>query len=153
MISLDIRSEAGEVAAAMKELGVAMPVAVKRLLRALATAAKKRVKRNMGKYLHNRTGDLKAAIYGFRRSEGHAVVAAGQVFRSEILERGGVIKPKKGKYLTFRGDDGSWHKAKMVTIPARRFFSRSIDGFESDPEFLGTADKIIAKEIRKAGLE
>jgi hypothetical protein len=164
MIKMDIKADVQEAAAALQALGVAVggPGIGKKILRALATAGKKWVKKRMGGFLHlNRMMNssdfslregLKEAVYGFARSDTHSVVASGMGYRAEILERGGTIKAKKGKYLTFRGDDEEWHRMKSVTIPPKKWFSKSIAGFEESSEYLPTVDKVIGKAIKKAGL-
>jgi phage gpG-like protein len=46
---------------------------------------------------------------------------------ARIHEVGGVIRPKKGKYLAIPMPDGSIRLKTQVTIPARRWLSRTID--------------------------
>jgi hypothetical protein len=154
MIKMDIKADVQEAAAALQALGVAVggPGIGKKILRALATAGKKWIKKRMDGFMHMRSGELKKAVYGFTRSDTHAVVASGRGYYAEILERGGTIKAKKGKYLTFRGDDGEWHRMKSVAIPPKKWFSKSIAGFEESSEYLPTVDKVIGKAIKKAGL-
>lgn len=149
MIAVSIKTEVAEVKAGLEEIGLETKWIGKKILRALATLTKKRVKKRMGVYVRERTGMLKANIYGLARSPTHAVVAAGYARVSEPLERGATIVPKKGNFLTFRGD-GGWVRVRSVTIPATRFFTRSVDGFESDPEYQLTIDKIVGKMIKKA---
>ena len=149
MIAVDIKPQVAEVKAGLEAIGVESKWIGKKILRALATITKKQIKRRMGVYVRERTGMLKANIYGMARSPTHAVVAAAYARVAEPLERGATILPKKGNHLTFRGD-GGWVRAKSVTIPATRFFTRSAEGFEAGPEYQSTIDKIVGKVIQKA---
>lgn len=159
----DIRLDVKEVEDALDQLHIDMRGKMaKKLLRALATIAKKRVRRRMGAYLNlnHLVGSLdfraygeslQKAVYGFARSPGHAVVSSGQMYKAEALEHGAVIHPVKRRYLYFRTEEGAV-RARKVVIPAKRWFTRSLDGFESDPDYQGTIDKVLGKAIKDAGL-
>ena len=69
-----------------------------------------------------RTGNLRRSIRTFVREEGDITIGeiGSNVDYASIQEHGGVIKPKRGKYLWFKLD-GGWRCAKQVTIPARPF--------------------------------
>ncbi len=169
MIAVSIKTEVAEVKAGLEEIGLETKWIGKKILRALATLTKKRVKKRMGQYIRRRTygftatgarggalqggdlgGSLYDAVYGFARSHTHAVVASGMKWQAEILERGGTIVPKKAKFLEFFGSDGNYKRVKSVTIPAFRWFTRSAEGFENDPDYQLTIDKIVGKMIKKA---
>lgn len=135
---------------ALLRLGKELKDAIRPILASLASAGKRQVQRNMIAYLGRRTGWLRKHVYGVRRSDSLYVVAAPRHI-AEPLERGATIVPKKGKYLTFKLPDGSWIKAKSVTIPARHWFTKSIAGFEDSPEYITAIDKGIAKAVRKFG--
>jgi hypothetical protein len=172
MIKLDVKTEVAEVRAGLAKLGAEVGGIDRKILRALATVGKKRVKARMGSFLrlgHNSgtlatgskgkrlakgdTGEgLRGAVYGFARSRTHAVIASGQVFKAESLERGATIRATGAKMLSFRGDDGSWHRGKQFAIPPKRWFSRSVAGLEDDPDYKETPDKVLGKCIKKAGL-
>lgn len=149
MIKIDVKADVQEVQDGLKELGLELRGIGRKILRALATLTKKQVKRRMGLYLKERTGQLKAAVYGFARSPEHAVVATGRGYVAETLERGAVIGPSKQKTLSFYGDSG-WRRMHSVTIPAKRWFSQSSAGFEDNPEYQSTIDKVVGKAIKKA---
>lgn len=149
MIHVSVKAEVQEVVKGLEELGLELRGISRKILRALATLTKKRVKKRMGAFVRDRTGMLRANVYGRARSATHAVVAAGYPRVSETLERGGTIVPRKGKYLTFLTDSG-WKRMHSVTIPPKRFFSQSAAGFESDPEYQSTIDKVVGKAIQKA---
>ena len=149
MITIDVKADIQEVQTGLKELGLELRGIGRKILRALATMTKKRIKKRMGLYIRERTGQLKGAVYGFARSPEHAVVATGRGYVAETLERGEEIKPKKAGMLSFYGNSG-WRRMHSVTIPARRWFQQSSAGFEDDPEYQSTMDKVVGKAIKKA---
>lgn len=178
MIKVDVKADIQEVETGLKELGLELRGIGRKILRALATLTKKRVKKRMGLYLNRRTygfsltgslgGKLKAgdyggglfeSVYGFARSAEHAVVSSGKRWQAEALERGADLKPTKSlvfsnnKFnkgmLYFMGDSG-FKKMHEVEIPAKKWFSRSVEGFENDPEYQSTIDKTVGKAIKKA---
>lgn len=150
MIQLDIRADVAAVTKTLDALKIEVRGMARKLLRALATIAKKRVRKRMGHVLHIRTGALQAATYGFARSPSHAVVAGGRRWQAEALERGAIIKPNKRKALSFMGDDGTMKRMKSVVIPPKHWFSLSLAGFEEDPDYRQTIDKVLGKAIKKA---
>ena len=164
MIKMDVKADIKDARLSLEALGASVGGSgfVRRVIRALSTAGKKWIKKRMGGFLHigrnMRSSDfkvqegLKESIYGFARSADHGVVASGKGYIAEPLERGATIKPKKGKFLSFRGDDETWHRMKSVTIPARHWFTKSAEGFEQSSEYLPTVEKMIGKEIKRAGL-
>lgn len=83
----------------------AFPGAVKYLLTAWGGETLKHIKRGLaGKRLNTRTGHMKRNV-GLSVTEkklelGTKVGGAGEVVYASILERGGIIKPKRAKYLT-----------------------------------------------------
>lgn len=64
------------------------------------------------------TGRLMNSI-DFRASSDEAVIGTNVKYAA-VQNFGATIKPKKGKYLKFKGPDG-WIFAGKVTIPARPF--------------------------------
>lgn len=144
-----VEAQIGRAVDFLNTLGIEAKKAPRTILASLATAAKKRVQARMGSHLRERTGWLRKHLYGRARSSTHYVVAAPRHI-AEILEKGGTIRAKKGRFLTFRGDDGSYHRMRSVTIPARHWFTQSIEGFEGSAEVGQAIDKALAKIIRKA---
>jgi hypothetical protein len=104
----------------------------------------------MGNYLRVRTADIKRHVYGFVRSRTHAAVSTSRGWKAETLERGGVLVPRKRKYLTFRTDSGGWVKVKQVTIPALHWFAKSIAGFEDSVAYGAVVEKEIDKAIKRS---
>ena len=136
---------------ALTRLGKDLNAAMKPILAALATAGKKMVQRNMGAYLGSRTGWLRRHVYGIRRSDKHYVVAAPRHI-AEPLERGAIIKPRYKKVLYIGGRQGDVSAlAKTVTIPAKKWFSRSVAGFEDSQEYKNAVDKGIQRAIKRYG--
>jgi hypothetical protein len=150
VIQLDIRADVAGATASLKALDIEVKRMAQKLLRALATIAKKRIKKRMAGYLHTRTGELQKAVYGFSRSPSHAVVSAGQRWKAEALEKGATIVPRKRQYLAFLGDDGVHRRLPQVVIPPKRWFTGSLEGFEGDPDYQATIDKVLGKAIKKA---
>jgi hypothetical protein len=130
---------------------VEIAISIRYILNTIATAGKNWVKRRMIG-ITQRTGWLKKHVYGYRRSNTHLVIAAPRHV-SETLERGAVIKHRRITYkrhhLHFKGPDGRWTKAKTVTIPAKRWFTRSIEGFDGSAEYKAAIDKGLDKAMKK----
>ncbi len=147
MIDIQITAGVGGAIDALLDLGVGLKEAARGMLNAAAIGARKRVQSRMNNYIGAGNGWLKRHVYSRRRSETHFVVAAPR-FIAEILDRGGVINAKKRKYLTFKVN-GEWRRAKSVTIPARRWFTNSIEGYDNSPEFQAALDKGTAKVLKK----
>ena len=166
MIKIEAKADIAATLKSLDALSLDLARIGKKILRALATITKKRVKKRMGAYLNighlmsssdfsifKGKGNLRDAVYGCARSNTHAVVSSGQMFKAEALEHGALILPKKGKFLTFQADTNSgWVRTRSVHLPAKRWFTRSVEGFESDPDYQLTIDKVIGKAIHLAGL-
>ena len=161
---MDIQSNIAEAKDSLVGLDVAAKTVTRSLLSALANAGKKWIKGRMGNYLNLTKGSAKAEM-GLHRQSGellkgirttvkgnYATIAGNPARIGEILERGGTITAKKKGYLTFEGSDGSWKRMHSVTIPARHWFSRSSEGFESSPEYSAAIDRALVRIIKKAGL-
>lgn len=56
---------------------------------------------------------------------GDTIVIGTNKKYAKIHNEGGVITPKKGKYLYFKGDDGNLRKVTQVVIPQRKFLGLS----------------------------
>lgn len=70
-------------------------------------------------------------------------VGSSQV-HARMNEFGGTIRPKKGRFLKFKGKDGEWVFAKSVQIPPRPFLRPALD--ENVSEIEAAVEKKI-KEI------
>ena len=71
------------------------------------------------------TGRLHNSI--FAKVQGNKITIGTNVVYAPILHFGGTIKPKNGKYLTFRTPTGGWRKIKAVYIPPRPYMGISVD--------------------------
>ncbi|RYL25110.1 phage virion morphogenesis protein [Acinetobacter piscicola] len=71
------------------------------------------------------TGRLHNSI--FAKVQGNRITIGTNVKYAPILHFGGTIRPKSGKYLTFKTPLGGWVKLKSVTIPPRPFLGISVD--------------------------
>ncbi len=131
------------------------PKQYRKVSRAVVTSLAKSgaswVRKRMGG-LTSRTGWLKKHIYGHRRSDTHSVVAP-PMFYGEFLEKGVSIRHKRitghRHHLHFKGPDGRWTKAKTLTIPPKKWFAPSIEGFEESDNYTRaitrTVDFLLAK--------
>ncbi len=86
-----------------------------------------------GEALQYRSGNLSRHIRAnttFTETEyiGRAFVAGypGQVPYARIHEYGGIIRARNAPYLTFRTEDGRWHRVKQVTMPERSYMRSSL---------------------------
>ena len=152
MIDVTVRTEIDDAVNGLVDMGVDAKKAMRGILTQLAASGRKLVRANMyGSGMGHVNGWLSRHVYGIRRSESHAVVAAPR-YISEILERGGTIKTKKAKYLTFKVN-GEWKKVKSVNIPAKKWFTSAIGNFEESGVFKAAIDKGIEKVIKKFNKE
>jgi len=171
MIDLVIKPEVQDAVNGLKAMGVEIPNVKKRLLGAVGRAGRDRVRSRMGSFLQldhlaatsggkiltgrkgkKFLGTFKQRVYGYSRSESHWVVAAPR-YIAEPLEKGATITPKKGKYLSFQGSDGSFHRMTSITIPAKHWFTQSIEGFDTSGEVnfaLSEAEERLIKKFQEA---
>jgi len=148
MIAVKLLAEIKEPVRALTKLGIEMQPAVQAIVAAVATAGKTWVQKRMGAHIGTRSGWLRRHVYGRRRSEFHAVVAAPRHI-AEPLERGATINARRKKVLRFIGADGQWKSKKTVQIPARRFFTAAYAGFEGSPEYEAGIDKGINRVLKR----
>lgn len=81
-----------------------------------------------GQTLSKSSGGLKSS-FSYVASDKTVQVGTNKEY-ARIHQFGGVIKPKKGKYLKFENPDGTWSLVKEVTIPARPFIGISDDDID-----------------------
>lgn len=82
-----------------------------------------------GQVLNVRTGALRNSITPLEVTQaevmfGGASGGAGIVY-AKIHEYGGTITAKRAPYLTFRTEDGRWHRVKSVVMPERSYMRSS----------------------------
>ena len=86
-----------------------------------------------GGALQYRTGNLSRHVranvtFTETTYTGRAYVAGypGQVPYARIQEYGGTIHARRAPYLTFKTEDGRWHRVKEVTLPERSYMRSSL---------------------------
>lgn len=150
-MTIDVRTEIKDAQLGLEALNVALPGLARSILSALANVGKKWIKARIYLYIHRKTGaiarDIKTKAKG-----NYATIAANPARINETLERGGVLRPSKKKYLTFVGSDGQIRRMRSVVIPAKHHFSRAAAGFDDSSEYKAAIDKGVARVIAKAGL-
>lgn len=147
MINMDLKVQIADAKQGLLDLGVDLKTAITSILTALATAGRKQARANMYGRIGGGARWLERHIYGRRRSTTHSVVSAPRHI-AEILEKGGTINARKKKYLMFE-INGQWKKVKRVTIPAKKWFSAAMEGFEESNVYGAAIDKGVATAIRK----
>lgn len=87
----------------------------------------KRAAKEGGQTLTN-IGTLRKSIDKIATSD--KVMVGSNLPYARIHQKGGTVKPKKGKYLKFKGLDGKDVFVKEVTIPARPYLGVSKEDME-----------------------
>lgn len=83
-----------------------------------------RVRVQGGSTLQN-NGHLRDSI--FAKIDGNRITTGTNKKYAKLMHFGGTIKPKSGKYLTFKTPMGGWVRVKAVIIPPRPFLGISVD--------------------------
>lgn len=101
---------------------------------------------------NNRTGTLEGSIdvvdYAKDEADGvRGTWGARDIAYARIHELGGTIKPKNGKALHFRADDGTFVTVKQVTIPARPYLRPAAD--QQYPKLAGRIRKAFERRSKK----
>ena len=65
------------------------------------------------------------------------VMVGSNLVYARIHQKGGTIKPKKGKFLKFKGQDGQDVFVKEVSIPKRAYLGINDDDKEEVAAFIG----------------
>jgi len=73
-----------------------------------------------------KTGTLRRSIHIEEVSNTEVRVGTDVIYAA-IQEYGGVINAKNAPWLTFKTDDGEWHRVKSVTIPAHPYLRPAMD--------------------------
>lgn len=107
-------------------------------------------KKSFGKSgnLKVRSGHLRRSIKSTIKERHKEIVGtlSNNVIYAGIHEYGGVIKPKKGKYLTFKVGD-RWVKVTSVKIPARPFIRPAIE--DNLTKIVNIIEDVITREMNK----
>lgn len=78
---------------------------------------------------------------------GKRVVVGTNAFYAPVMHFGGTIKPKNGKYLTFKTPTGGWVRVKSVTIKPRPYLGMSVDDSQ---EVLFAIEEYLEKVLKDA---
>ena len=134
--------------------GAARGEALGRVAHAIAFRIEGQAKINAaGTFIHTPPHDLIPSIQTQAPvviSDRHAEcdVNVGSIYGA-IREFGGIIKATNGEYLTFRTEDGAWHRVPSVMHPAQPYIRPAVDD-EEDLQAVGEAN--LELEIRAAGI-
>ena len=80
-------------------------------------------------------------------SNGKDVSIGTNVLYARLMQFGGTIRPKNGKYLTFKTPLGGWVRVKSVTIKPRPYLGVSADDSQ---EILTTVEEYLERALRDA---
>ncbi|OTG87214.1 phage virion morphogenesis protein [Acinetobacter sp. ANC 3832] len=78
---------------------------------------------------------------------GKRVVIGTNVMYAALMHFGGMIKPKNGKFLTFKTPTGGWVRVKSVTIKPRPYLGVSVDDSQ---DILFTIEEYLEKVLKDA---
>ena len=78
---------------------------------------------------------------------GKRVVVGTNVMYAALMHFGGTIKPKHGKFLTFKTPTGGWVRVKSVTIKPRPYLGVSVDDSQ---DILFTIEEYLEKVLKDA---
>jgi len=161
-MNLDIRADIREVHEALKEVEISFRKVHKKILTALTIQMRNRVTKQIYKSVKKDTGELRASIYKWSKSDRTGVVGSTRQYYAQTIEYGKRIVPRKNarvvgkktmlRYLTFKDKEGNWHKVREVNVRPHPFFFNPIENFVNSPDFEKTIDKVCAKILQKAGL-
>lgn len=128
----------------MKNIAAGMPGGIYRSVVKACSLIEIRAKTHhlAGHTLKARTHRLQHSVKSQVNRLGRKVVGrvGSPVVYAAIHEYGGIIRPKNAKYLVFR-IEGKFVRTKKVTIPARRWLSKSVDDVKAQIE------RIFGREI------
>lgn len=140
--------------AAEKLKALAKAAVAKATLR-VALAVRDRILVNLsGRILRVRTGSLRRTWSRMPTvvdtPAGPAAELSSNLEYAAIHEFGGEIKPVKAKALVFKLDDGTWVRTQLVTMPARRYVSISVE--QVAPIADRIVEQVVAAEAQAEGL-
>jgi hypothetical protein len=155
-----------EAKQALTEFGKSANSMLNRILLTVAKAYKKSVISNYlsGQYLKSETGKTIKSMMAYRgkgekntyyvgskiQNMKSAFVGLANIYEHE----GGVdIYPKNEKILRFLTEDGQWRSSYHIHLPQHSFMTDSSNAFDFEGNFNTATETIIAKEIKKRGLE
>lgn len=147
-MDLRITSDVKKLDDELKKLGYYSPKLANKILRAVVSKAKARVKRQVYRTLKKGEGTLKRRITSSVNGE-WARIKSNPPYIAQTLEYGKTILPVKKKYLTFKNKKGEWIRAKQVVIKPHPYFFNEIEAFLASTEYQQVLDKTLQKEIER----
>lgn len=106
---------------------------------------------NVGLKFRPNTGNLAGSINTeiVESTATRAEVAVGpSVVYGRIQELGGTIKPVTAKVLRWKDEEGKWHSAKSVTLPARPYLRPAVD--ENEAKIIEAVEANLKIEIEES---
>lgn len=80
-------------------------------------------------------------------NNGRRVVVGTNLIYAPLMHFGGTVKPKRGKFLTFKTPTGGWVRVKSVTIKPRPYLGMSVDDSQ---EVLFAIEEYLEKVLKDA---
>jgi len=142
-----------QISPAVKKLKADMPKVIDHILRVMSEDYMSHVKRRYlsGQVLKKVSGELIGRYKIKKERKHHYSVYPGTLGYVNIFERGGIIRPKKGKMLRF-WIQGKPVFARQVYIRPRPFIAKSARDYETSGKGMKKANQIVGMEIAKRGL-
>lgn len=109
----------------------------------IETAAKQNITKN-GLVL---TGTLRRGVNTVAENTHSVIIGVFGVIYAAIHEFGGVIRPKNGPYLRFKGKDGQWATVSKVTIRAKPYIRPAFD--ENKTRVIDQIRRSLLDQLRK----
>lgn len=168
---MDLRLDIASVKQGLDELALQSKWAAVSVVKYVGWAMKKWITKRIGNTLGGKRsggaltgpmggklkqGDTGKGLFGsiyFKRRPLGGVVTTALGYYGEPLEKGWTVHAKGDGWLTFRGSDGEWKRAKSVQLPATHWFTRAHDGFEGSSEMAKAIDKPLELAIKRAGMQ
>lgn len=125
----------------LKDAGLVMETGVKKNLRG------KILKVGTGRFWNSIQSKLRIFARKIVVIIGSGVRVGKRLPYANIHETGGIIKPRRFKYLRFQTKDGAWHRVKQVIMPSRKYLS--ISKKQNERKAIRAIIKKIETEIKK----
>ena len=101
-----------------------------------------------GQVLKRGSGELANSLK-YRHINDYTIEIGPGVIYGHIHEVGGIIVPRRKKFLAWKDESGKWHFAKSVTIPKRPWLYPSIKDYFDSGRAGQLAELTLAAELDK----
>jgi len=156
---VSIKAEMQEVREALDYVADYTKYIHRDVLQELGRQAVRVIKRNYPLVLHKRTGMLYKGISSkFTRDKNAVIVTSnardmtkgykGGTRYGWVLAKGATITPKKGKTLTFMGQNG-WVRLHKLVLPGRDWIEGPAMSYLRGPQMHEDIDKVVQKKLDK----